>query len=136
MENANGNILKQKKNDASEHKIFTGTAERVIKWNKVYKNFCYYEVISSIISIQEGSIRLQKIMLLKDRRGPILQVVHYASDRINIEDFHVGQMLRCVGRMVGPNTLHAVNIRTATLDEIANLPRLCYICDHAIAKSV
>lgn len=43
---------------------------------------------------------------------------------------------RCVGRMVGPNTLHAVSIRAATSDELANLPRLCYICDHAVAKNV
>ncbi|KAI4456642.1 gamma glutamyl transpeptidase [Holotrichia oblita] len=123
-------------NDRSEYRIFTGTAERIIKWNKAYDNFCYYEVISSVISIKEGSIRLQKVMLLRDKKGPILQVVHYVNDHINIDDFHVGQMLRCVGRMVGPNTLHAVSIRAATSDELANLARLCYICDHAVAKTV
>ncbi|KAI4456640.1 gamma glutamyl transpeptidase [Holotrichia oblita] len=123
-------------NDRSEYRIFTGTAERIIKWNKAYDNFCYYEVISSVISIKEGSIRLQKVMLLRDKKGPILQVVHYVNDHINIDDFHVGQMLRCVGRMVGPNTLHAVSIRAATSDELANLARLCYICDHAVAKTI
>lgn len=33
-------------------------------------------------------------MLLRDKKGPILQVVHYVNDHINIDDFHVGQMLR------------------------------------------
>ncbi|KAK9729614.1 hypothetical protein QE152_g15848 [Popillia japonica] len=138
LENKKENTMNKniQKNDCSDYRIFTGTAERIIKWNKAYDKFCYYEVISSIISIQVGSIRLQKVMLLRDKKGPILQVVHYVNDHINIDDFHVGQMLRCVGRMVGPNTLHAVSIRAATSDELANLPRLCYICDHAVAKNV
>lgn len=38
--------------------------------------------------------------------------------------------------MVGPNMLHAVSIRGAKPEEIANLQRICYICDHAVTRAV
>ncbi|XP_018561094.1 uncharacterized protein LOC108903413 [Anoplophora glabripennis] len=114
--------------------IFTGTVERVIKWNKIFRNhFCYYEVIASVISIQEGSVNTQKIMLLRDRKGPILQVVYYSTTHIDIQDFHVEQVLRCVGRMSAPNILNAVSIRSAEPEEVETLQRHCLACDQAIS---
>lgn len=47
-----------------------------------------------MISIQEGNLSQQKIMLLRDKKGPILQVVYYEITHIDIEDFYVGKMLR------------------------------------------
>lgn len=38
----------------------------------------------------------QKVMLLRDRKGPIMQVIYYESDRIEMEDFQIDQMLRFV----------------------------------------
>ncbi|KAK4874271.1 hypothetical protein RN001_013631 [Aquatica leii] len=116
-------------------RLFTGTAEKIIKWHKIYKEYsCYYEIIGAVIAIEEGSIRLQKVMLIRDKKGPILQIVHYVNDHINIENFFVGQMLRCIGRMVGPNMMHGMSIREAKPDEISALQRMCYICDHAISN--
>lgn len=46
-----------------------------------------------MISIQKGSIDKQKIMLLRDRKGPVLQVIYYESTHIDIEDFYVGKTL-------------------------------------------
>ncbi|KAJ8923082.1 hypothetical protein NQ315_001634 [Exocentrus adspersus] len=115
--------------------IFTGTVERVIKWNKIFRNhFCYYEVIASVISIQEGTVSGQKIMLLRDKKGPILQVVYYVTTtHIDIEDFHVEQILRCLGRMSAPNILNAISIRTATKEEVESLQRLNLVCDQAVS---
>ncbi|KAB0792932.1 hypothetical protein PPYR_12552 [Photinus pyralis] len=116
-------------------RIFTGTPEKIVKWHRLYRNyFCFYEVISAIVSIQEGTVRLQKVMLLRDKKGPILQVVHYVNDHIDIENFFVGQILRCVGRMVGPSVMHGLSIRQAKPDEIGSLQRMCFISDHAISK--
>lgn len=47
-----------------------------------------------VISIQQGAISQQKIMLLRDKKGPILQVIYYEITHIDIEDFYVGKMLR------------------------------------------
>lgn len=49
--------------------------------------------LGSLISLQEGTIALQKIMLLRDKKGPILQVVYYDSTHIDIDDFYIGKTL-------------------------------------------
>lgn len=56
--------------------------------------------LAAVISIQEGTVPQQKIMLLRDRKGPIMQVIYYENDRIEIEmeDFQIDQMLRLVAR--------------------------------------
>ncbi|RZB40050.1 hypothetical protein BDFB_004027, partial [Asbolus verrucosus] len=113
--------------------FFTGNVERVIKWHRIFKSRCYFEVIASIVSMREGPINLQKIILLKDKKGPILQVIHYLNHVVQLEDFSIGQMLRCVGYMSGPNVLTAISIRLATPDEVATLKRYCYIGDFAIS---
>lgn len=107
--------------------------------------------LAAVISIQEGTVPQQKVMLLRDRKGPIMQVFYYENDRIEIEmeDFQIDQMLRCVakdallkkqllfycrcvGIMIGNNILRAFKIRIATNEEIATLQRFCYISDHTI----
>jgi len=35
--------------------------------------------------------------------------------------------------MIGPNVMSALSIRGATDQELANLPRMCYISDYAIS---
>ncbi|KAJ8983984.1 hypothetical protein NQ317_008689 [Molorchus minor] len=70
-------------------------SKRVISWNKIFLNhFCYFEVIAAVISIQAGAIKSQRIMLLRDRKGPILQVVYYDTTHMDIKGFHLGQNLR------------------------------------------
>ncbi|KAF5277174.1 hypothetical protein FQR65_LT03880 [Abscondita terminalis] len=140
LDNKSLNIKLENTNKKSGNetlRIFTGTAEKIIKWHKIKKDyFCYFEIIGAIVALEEGSVSNQKIMLLRDKKGPILQVIHYAHDYINIENFFVGQMLRCVGRMVGPNIMHGLSIREAKDDEVMALQRMCYISDHAISKSL
>ncbi|CAH1102917.1 unnamed protein product [Psylliodes chrysocephalus] len=113
--------------------ILTGTVERVIHWNKLLSNqFCYFEVIAAVVSLQEGSVRTQKIMLLRDRTGPILQVIYYMLTHLAIEDFHLGKMIRCVGKMIGPNILNAISIRDASKDEVESLQRLTLVSEQAV----
>ncbi|XP_044252990.1 uncharacterized protein LOC123003968 [Tribolium madens] len=112
--------------------FFTGTVERVLTWNRMLKQPCYFEVIASVLSLQEGAFG-QKTVLLRDKKGPILQVVYYTCYDIDESPIIVGQMLRCVGYMTGINTLTAVSIRTATPDEVTTLKRYCYIGDFTIS---
>lgn len=51
---------------------------------------------AAVISIQEGTLPQQKKMLLRDRKGPVMQVIYYEIDRIEIDDFHIDMMLRCI----------------------------------------
>ncbi|CAH1100926.1 unnamed protein product [Psylliodes chrysocephalus] len=115
--------------------ILTGTVERVIQWNKLLSNkSCCFEVIAAVISLQEGKIRTQKVMLLRDRTGPILQVVYYPHiTRLAIEDFDLGKMIRCVGHMIGSNILNAISIRNASNDEVESLQRLTLISEQAVS---
>ncbi|XP_023015718.2 uncharacterized protein isoform X1 [Leptinotarsa decemlineata] len=114
--------------------VFTGSVEKVMKWNKIFRNhFCFFEVIASIVSIQEGSVKTQKVMLLRDKKGPVLQVVYYRSTHLDLRDFYIGQMIRCIGRMSGQNVLNAESIRCASPEEVDNLQRLCLVCDQAVS---
>ncbi|CAG9863040.1 unnamed protein product [Phyllotreta striolata] len=118
-----------------EEKLFllTGTVERAIHWHKLLPNALFYiEIIASVVTLQEGKIKTQKIMLLRDRVGPILQVVYYQLTHLAIENFHLGKMVRCVGRMAGSNIFNAVCIRDATDEEIEALSRLTLISDQAV----
>ncbi|KAJ3644638.1 hypothetical protein Zmor_022354 [Zophobas morio] len=116
--------------------FFTGTAERVIAWNRVLKHRCFYEVIATLVSVQENQDSLHSIILLKDKKGPILQVTHYFDHEMPEEQFIVGETLRCVGYMTGITTMLAVSIRAATPEETAVLKRCCYIGDFAISGLV
>ncbi|XP_044759863.1 uncharacterized protein LOC123317410 [Coccinella septempunctata] len=115
----------------------TGTIERILRWNRNLEGvFCMYETIAPIVSLQEGRIKGQKIMLLRDKKGPILQVQYYTSTHIDIDDFNIGQYLRCVGRMIGFNILAAESIREAKEDEISSLARLSYVCDYSVTHNL
>ncbi|KAK9883510.1 hypothetical protein WA026_001686 [Henosepilachna vigintioctopunctata] len=117
--------------------FFTGTIERILRWNRNLQDiFCLYETIAPVISLQEGRIIHQKIMLLRDRKGPILQVQFFSSTHIDINDFYIGQYLRCVGRMTGMNILSAESIREAKEEEILNLSRLTYVCDYSVNQNI
>ncbi|XP_068914405.1 uncharacterized protein [Tenebrio molitor] len=110
--------------------FFTGSPDRLIKWNRIFKHRCFFEVI---VSSREGPVNLQVIILLKEKKGPILQVIHYLNHDVIDEDFTVGQTLRCVGYMSGPNTMTAISIRAATAEEVGTLKRYCYIGDFTIS---
>ncbi|VEN59356.1 unnamed protein product [Callosobruchus maculatus] len=113
--------------------MLTGTVERVIKWSKIFRNqFCYFEVIAPVISIQEGSVNTQKVMLLRNKKGPILQVIYYETTHIDIQDFYIGQMLTCTGRMTGANIFNALCIRSASQEEVDSLQRLTEISEQAV----
>nr|CAI5865520.1 unnamed protein product [Callosobruchus analis] len=113
--------------------LLTGTVERVIKWSKIFRNqFCYFEVVAPVISIQEGSINTQKVMLLRDKKGPILQVIYYETTHIDIQDFYIGQMLTCTGRMTGANIFNAHCIRSSCQEEVDSLQRLTQISEQAV----
>lgn len=49
----------------------------------------------SVVSIKEGKVPCENTMLLRDKKGPILQLIYYSNTtHINIDDFHLGQNLR------------------------------------------
>lgn len=51
--------------------------------------------VGSVVSVATGKIHCEKTMLLRDKKGPVLQLNYYSnSTHINIEDFHLGQNLR------------------------------------------
>ncbi|XP_056634861.1 uncharacterized protein LOC130443958 [Diorhabda sublineata] len=114
--------------------IFTGTVEKLIQWNKILtKNLYYYEVIATMVSLREGKVRTQKIMLLRNRSGPVLQVVYYTVTHIDLEDFYLDKIVRCVGYMSGHNVLNAFSIRGATQEEVDNLERFTLISDQSVS---
>ncbi|XP_072395691.1 uncharacterized protein [Diabrotica undecimpunctata] len=114
--------------------IFTGPVDKVIHWNMLFQDrFCLYEIIATMVSLQEGTIKTQKIMLVRNTKGPVLQVVYYLFTQIDLDDFHLGMTVRCVGSMIGFNILKAISIRAATQEEIDHLERMSLISDQAVS---
>ncbi|CAH1135625.1 unnamed protein product [Ceutorhynchus assimilis] len=126
---------KSGESEVDKLRVLTGTVERVIRYGKIFQNqFCYFQVMGGVVSIAEGKVAFEKTMLLRDLKGPVLQLNYYSnSTHINIDDFYLGQNLRAVGRMIGPNIMSAISIRAASQDEMESLPRLCYISDYSIS---
>lgn len=51
-------------------------------------------LLAPIICLQEGSVVMEKIMLLKEKKGPVLQVIYYLNDHIDLQNFNIGVTLR------------------------------------------
>ncbi|XP_048519932.1 uncharacterized protein LOC109538333 isoform X2 [Dendroctonus ponderosae] len=137
LKTSDGRVKLKNVGDTEQEKlcILTGTVERVIKYGKIFQNkFSYFQVFGSVVSIKEGKVPFENTMLLRDKKGPILHLIYYSNTtHVNIDDFHLGQNLRAVGRMVGPNVMSAHTIRAATEEELEVLPRMCYISDYSVS---
>ncbi|XP_017776649.1 PREDICTED: uncharacterized protein LOC108562741 [Nicrophorus vespilloides] len=117
-------------------RFLTGNVEKVLKWNQILRSYCLYEVIAPVISMRPGELRYQKIIFLRDRKGPVMKVVHYDIDNMQFPEIRVGQIVRCAGKMIGKNSLHAFHVREATEEEILSVPRMSNICDLEITRKL
>lgn len=59
-------------------------------WHKIM-----LKIAAGLISIDNGTTPLEKILIVRDRKGPILKVSYFdKADHIKLEDFFCGQVIR------------------------------------------
>lgn len=66
----------------------------LVTFTETSKADFHYSISGPVVSLQEGSVHMEKILLLKNKKGPVLQIVYYSNDYISIENFYIGQMLK------------------------------------------
>lgn len=81
---------------------------------------------------------MEKRLLLRDERGPVLQVSYYETEiPINEEQIQVGKIIHCIGRMVSANRLIALKISEIQSDKSniqAYLSRISFKLENTVNR--
>ncbi|XP_050669500.1 uncharacterized protein LOC126968478 [Leptidea sinapis] len=117
-------------------RVFSGPVEKVMKWHKSLQDIgilVLYEVVAKCVSVRSGE-SCSKNLVIRDDNGPAMQVVYYEIDYL-MPELKPPCTVRVIGRMLaGTNRLHAFNVRMATGDDVATLPRRAAVGAHHVAK--
>ncbi|XP_044727876.1 uncharacterized protein LOC123291601 [Chrysoperla carnea] len=121
-------------------RVLTGSIEKILHWHKILPNnvFCLFETIGPCIKVNNGFNRLEKRLLLRDERGPVLQVSYYETEiPINEELIQAGKIIHCIGRMVSANRLIALKISEIQSDKSniqAYLSRISFKLENTVNR--
>ncbi|XP_049873520.1 uncharacterized protein LOC126372048 isoform X2 [Pectinophora gossypiella] len=117
-------------------RAFSGPVEKVLKWHKSLQDFgllVLYEIVAKCVSIRPGET-CAKHLVIRDDSGPAIQVVYYEIDFL-LPELQPPCTIRVIGRMMaGTCRLQAFNVRQATGDDVATLPRRAAVAAHHVAK--
>ncbi|XP_038210060.1 uncharacterized protein LOC119830941 [Zerene cesonia] len=127
---------KLKELNKSGPRAFSGPVEKILKWHKKLQDIgvlVLYEIVAKCVNVRPGE-SCAKTLLVRDENGPAMQVVYYEIDFL-MPELKPPCTIRIVGRMVaGTNRFQAFNVRLATGDDIATLPRRAAVAAHHVAK--
>ncbi|RVE51700.1 hypothetical protein evm_003672 [Chilo suppressalis] len=117
-------------------RAFSGPVEKVLKWHKALQEIgvlIIYEIVAKCVSVRPGD-SCSKNLVVRDDNGPAMQVVYYEIDFL-LPELKPPCTVRIVGRMMaGTCRLQAFNVRAATGDDVATLPRRTAVAAHHVAK--
>ncbi|XP_026479682.1 uncharacterized protein LOC113386089 [Ctenocephalides felis] len=103
----------------------TAALVNAINLHKNHPNLdALFEIYGSCVNIRAGRQWCQKIILLRDYTGPVMQVSFYEVDTVLDEDILPGDSLRVMGKMSLHNFLQAYKIRKTKPDELQAVSRL------------
>ncbi|XP_045498247.1 uncharacterized protein LOC123696221 [Colias croceus] len=127
---------KLKELNKSGPRAFSGPVEKILKWHKSLQDIgvlVLYEIVAKCVNIRAGE-SCAKNLLVRDENGPAMQVVYYEIDFL-LPELKPPCTVRIVGRMVaGTNRFQAFNVRLASGDDVATLPRRAAVAAHHVAK--
>ncbi|CAG4956401.1 unnamed protein product [Colias eurytheme] len=127
---------KLKELNKSGPRAFSGPVEKILKWHKSLQDIgvlVLYEIVAKCVNIRAGE-SCAKNLLVRDENGPAMQVVYYEIDFL-LPELKPPCTVRIVGRMVaGTNRFQAFNVRVASGDDVATLPRRAAVAAHHVAK--
>ncbi|XP_046965854.1 spermatogenesis-associated protein 22-like [Vanessa cardui] len=117
-------------------RVYSGTVENILKWHKSLQDIgimVLYEIVGKCVSVRAGE-SCAKNLVVRDDNGPAIQVVYYEIDFL-LTELKIPCMIRVIGRiMPGTSRLQAFNVRPATGDDVASLPRRAAVASHHITK--
>ncbi|XP_055703193.1 uncharacterized protein LOC129801850 [Phlebotomus papatasi] len=91
--------------------IITGNIAQIQKMNKELEgqNFLF-ETHAKLLLVKEGKYTCEKLILLRNESGPVLQGVFYEIDHKLPANVEEGQIVRCVGRFNHYNRFNIMKI--------------------------
>ncbi|KAM3962665.1 uncharacterized protein ACR2FA_003292 [Aphomia sociella] len=117
-------------------RVFSGPVENVLKWHKSLQEIgvmALYEIVAKCVSVRAGE-RCAKNLVVRDENGPAMQIVYYEVDFL-LPELKPPCTIRIIGRMMaGTSRFQAFNVRLATGDDVATLPRRAAVAAHHVAK--
>uniref|UniRef100_A0A1B0ETQ1 Uncharacterized protein n=2 Tax=Lutzomyia longipalpis TaxID=7200 RepID=A0A1B0ETQ1_LUTLO len=85
----------------SSMKLMTGNLAQIMEIEKGRDPFAdnyLYETYANLQKIKDGTYSCEKILLLRNERGPLLNALFYEIDRPLPDNIQEGQLVRCIGR--------------------------------------
>ncbi|XP_052741511.1 uncharacterized protein LOC112050598 [Bicyclus anynana] len=127
---------KLKELQKSGGRVFSGPVEKILKWHKSLQDIgimVMYEIVGKCVNVRAGEA-CAKNLVVRDDNGPAIQVVYYEIDFF-LPELKPPCTVRVIGRMMpGTNRFQAFNVRLATGDDVATLPRRAAVAAHHVAK--
>ncbi|EAT42926.1 AAEL005554-PA [Aedes aegypti] len=122
-----------KKLEANKLRVLTGSVEHILKLTKSNSDgFPLVEVFANVLSVKAGAYECEKILLLRNRTGPIMQGVFYEID-FRMPAVSVGDFVRCVGRLTGGSRLQILKLTLASPEEERMSQRLQTVSGFVVA---
>ncbi|XP_058444112.1 uncharacterized protein LOC131425876 [Malaya genurostris] len=116
------------KPDPKKFRIITGSLEYITKLTKSdTEGSPLVEVFANILSIKSGTYECEKILLLRNKSGPVMLGVFYEID-FRMIAVGVGDLVRCVGRLTGGSRLQILKITPANAEDERMAQRLQTVC--------
>ncbi|XP_038110851.1 uncharacterized protein LOC6037226 isoform X2 [Culex quinquefasciatus] len=118
-----GEAPKQKsKPDPKKLRIITGSVEHILKLSRsAPEEAPLVELFANILSIRKGAHDCERVLLLRNKSGPVLQGVFFEID-FRMPVVGAGDCVRCVGRLTGGSRLQILKITPASdEDELMGL---------------
>ncbi|XP_058834275.1 uncharacterized protein LOC131691699 [Topomyia yanbarensis] len=113
--------------------VITGSVEHVTKLTKYTVEVSpLVEVYANVLNIKTGGYECEKILLLRNKTGPVMQGVFYEID-FRMTVLSVGDLVRCVGRLTNGSRLQILKITPATAEEERMAQRLQTVCGFTAA---
>lgn len=118
---------------------FIGSVGQVIRWHQMTKKLdihAFYETTGTFETVRNGKYFSQRILFIRGEAAyspPVLQAVFYAIDR-ELPKFQRGQLITCVGRMIGGNKLHIFDAWETTKESQNGIKRASSLCQRILQE--
>uniref|UniRef100_A0A1B6EHJ3 Uncharacterized protein n=1 Tax=Cuerna arida TaxID=1464854 RepID=A0A1B6EHJ3_9HEMI len=129
---------KPKISSVSRKRFFIGSIDQVVRWHKMAKEaqlYTIYEITAVLDSVSLSPSGLYRMILRSEQRNGTLplQAIFYPIDR-ELPKINVGELITCVGQMVGSNKLQIFNMWPVT-ESLAGLKRISFICQRTLHET-
>ncbi|XP_046679924.1 histone acetyltransferase KAT6A-like [Homalodisca vitripennis] len=129
---------KPKISSVSRKRFFIGSIDQVVRWHKMAKEaqlHTIYEITAVLDSVSLSPTGLYRMILRSEQRNGTLplQAIFYPIDR-ELPKINVGELITCVGQMVGSNKLQVYNMWQVT-ESLAGLKRVSFICQRTLHET-